>query len=209
MSVKRWQELGFYLENSGELSSSDKKRPKEMLDKISDSEENMYAEYLSKLETYFTSEEEIVFYRAFSYAYWETFYKWKNNKKRFWNIKSLILPVVGVGGGGAARFTGFFSRFSVGRYNKQGSFGGETVSSETLKQIASNFWGVVSGYWVPCLGILIAWIVARLSLVSFREELKRRDYRETWVRHCITYHGLNTLMVRFLSAPIKNKKLYQ
>ena len=108
MSVKRWQELGFYLENSGELSSSDKKRPKEMLDKISDSEENMYAEYLSKLETYFTSEEEIVFYRAFSYAYWETFYKWKNNKKRFWNIKSLILPVVGVGGGGAALLTGFF-----------------------------------------------------------------------------------------------------
>lgn len=193
MNIELWEELDF-LNADGELKDV-RERPKEIkgdLDKLSGFMEKFYAHCLADLRPKFQGENNC-FYEAFSYAYWETYLKRKKNKAQYWSLRSLILPIIGVGGAGSVAVTGFITILNTLLANIQ-----PFSEREYLSWLLAH----VKIYLPPCLLFFTALVVVWFCVVCYQSELRRRDYRGTWVRHSMAYHRLNLSIVRCSSGMI-------
>lgn len=191
MESSRWQELGF-LEESGVqgIRNLSKKEQEEVLNKLSASMETWNTKCLAGMESVFSTGQEQIFYQVFAHAYWEAYFKRKRNKAQYWNLKTLLLSAAGVSGAGAAVFGGIFTLLNTLLSHEK------LVSGETAAQLIP----AVKAYGPLCFGVLAAFVLMRFSWACLRDELARRNYRETWVRHSVTYHKLSAAMVRFQSG---------
>lgn len=155
------------------------------------SAESMFKENLKYLENDFQGEQEKIFFQAFIHAYWETYYKRCKNKQWYWSAKSLILPVIGTGGSGIVVITSACTVFS------------SLLSSSSAAVSDSGFFQLIAfvkAYGIPCLILVVAALIMAFSITCLKAEVKRRDYRGTWVRHSVTYHNLNLMIIRYLSG---------
>lgn len=210
MNIRRWQDLEFFSEDGDpKISNVDKKKPEIVLRKLSASEEDFYAECLLSLEDIFSTGDEKIFYQAFAHSYWEVYFKRQKNKGRYWNFVSLLVSLVGAGGG-AVVLAGVLT-FLTNLFILLNTILSNFVELKPSTAETTGIWdqGIVLAkiYWFPCcvllVTILVAWGILRFILACFRHEAERRNYQEAWVRHSITYHRLNSAMVQFLSGMVE------
>lgn len=100
---------------------------------------------------------------------------------RYWSWLSVLLLVLGTGGSG----TVVVSLLSIAR-----AIYSDSEVSATLADAARTYARLL----VP-LFLALALLIACMLV-----EFKRRNYKDTWVRHSTTYHRLNIAMIRHLSG---------
>lgn len=152
------------------------------------SAEELYESCLKNVKSKFQEEGKAIFYQSFENAYRQIYYEARKNKKRYWNRTSIFLLVLGTGGSGTAAAVSLFSfvriLFSV------------SAESDMLPDIALSYAPLLLSLCLA-LGFLMACLFT---------EFKRRNYKDTWIRHSVAYHRLNITMIRYLSDLISEEE---
>ena len=141
----------------------------------------LYEVCLQDLKSKFQGEGKELFYQLFENTYKQICYKRRENKKHYWSKTNLVLLVMGTGGSGTIAAA---SLFSIVR-----EFFSALPESDTLPAAVQS-----------CAPLLLLFLLALIFLTAcLYTEFKRRNYRDTWVRHSAAYHRLNIAMIRYLS----------
>ena len=148
---------------------------------LSDRAEELYESCLNALKSKFQDDGKKLFYQLFENAYRQIRDKSRENKMRYWSWLSVLLLVLGTGGSG----TVVVSLLSIAR-----AIYSDSEVSATLADAARTYARLL----VP-LFLALALLIACMLV-----EFKRRNYKDTWVRHSTTYHRLNIAMIRHLSG---------